>query len=444
VDRRLDVDRPVNGAAVALGLVLVYAVVAGRLDRWSITAPMVLVTVGAVLGDSCLGILHITAGAESVKVVAELTLALLLFADASTIRLRAAEEDVTLPARLLGIGLPLTIALGAVVAHLVFAVSWAQAALVGSLLAPTDAALGLAVVTNPAVPARIRRALTIESGLNDGIATPFVVFFLAVAAAEADHQRWVATSLKELGLAVVFGAGLGWLVGAVGARARRAGWSTPLSDALVVLVTALLAYQGAVAIGANGFVAAFVAGSVFGTAGRQELAPATELTEDLGLFASFAVWVVFGAVFVGPTLAVGFQAGPVLYAVLSLTVVRMVPVALGLIGTGLRRDTVAFVGWFGPRGLASVVFTLLVYEGLHASPDATALGRVATWTILLSVVAHGLSSGPLAGVYARRLARAPSGLPELADAPEHRTRRRALHDRSARPAAGADGGADGR
>ena len=418
-----------TGTAIALGAVLVYAVVAGQLDRWSVTAPMVLVTVGAVLGDSALGVLHVTAGAGSVKVLAELTLALLLFADASTIRLRDAEEDLSLPGRLLGIGLPLTIALGALAAHLVFGASWAESALIGSLLAPTDAALGLAVVTNTAVPVRVRRALTIESGLNDGIATPFVVFFLAVAAAEADHQHWVATSLKELLLGIAFGVGLGWLGGEAASRSRRAGWTTPLSDSLVVLTTALLAYQGAVAVGGNGFVSAFVAGSVFGTAARQELAPATVLTEDIGLFSSFAVWLVFGAVFVGPTLRTGIEWRPVLYAVLSLTVVRMVPVALSLVRTGLRRDTVAFVGWFGPRGLASVVFTLLVYEGLDGSADATALGRVATWTILLSVVAHGLTSGPLASAYARRLAQAPPGLPELEDAPEHRTRRRTLHDR---------------
>ena len=418
-----------TGVAVVLGAVLVYAVVAGKLDRWSITAPLVLVAVGAVLGDSALGIVHVTATAESVKVVAELTLALLLFADASTIRLRDAEEDLSLPGRLLGIGLPLTIGLGALVAHQVFAVSWAEAALIGALLAPTDAALGLAVVTNTAVPARIRRALTIESGLNDGIATPFVVFFLAVAVAEADHQRWVLTSVKELGLAVLFGTALGWLVGALASRAHRAGWTTPLSDSLVVLMTALLAYEGAVAMGANGFVSAFVAGSVFGTAARQHLAPATELTEDIGLFASFAVWVIFGAVFVGPTLAAGLHWRPVLYAVLSLTVVRMVPVAIALVRTGMRPDTVAFVGWFGPRGLASVVFTLLVYEELHGSPDAVMLGRIATWTVLLSVVAHGLSSGPLARRYAARLARAPAGLPEMDDAPENRTRRRTLNDR---------------
>ncbi len=427
-----------TGGAVVLGALLLYAVVAGRLERWSITAPMVLVTVGAVVGDSALGVVHVTTSAESIKVLAELTLAVLLFADASTIRLRDAEGDAGLTGRLLGIGLPLTIGLGTVAAHILFDVPWADAAVIGSLLAPTDAALGLAVVTNPVVPARIRRALTIESGLNDGIATPFVVFFLAVAAAEVDHQRWVVTSVKELGLAVVVGAGLGLVAGAVASRARRSGWTTPLSDSLIVLSTALLAFSGAVAAGANGFVSAFVAGAVFGSASRQELAPATELTEDLGLYASFLVWVVFGAIFVGPTLSEGLPGRTILYAVLSLTVVRMVPVALSLVGTGMRTDTVAFMGWFGPRGLASVVFTLLVYEELHASAEAVALGRIATWTVLLSVVAHGLSSGPLARRYGSRLARAPAGLPELEDVPERRTRRRSLNDRTGGQLPGAD------
>lgn len=430
-----------TGGAIALGALLLYAVVAGRLERWSITAPMVLVTVGAVLGESALGAVHITTSAESIKVLAELTLAVLLFVDASAIGLRDAEGDAALPGRLLGIGLPLTIALGTVVAHLVFPISWADAAVIGSLLAPTDAALGLAVVTNPAVPARIRRALTIESGLNDGIATPFVVFFLAVAAAEADHQKWVFVSVKELALAVVFGIVLGAVVGALAPRARRSKWTTPVSDSLVVLVTALLAYEGAVAVGANGFVSAFVAGAVFGTVSHQALAPATELSEDLGLYASFLVWMVFGAVFVGPTLSAGFSGRAVLYAVLSLTVVRMVPVALSLLGVGFRRDTVAFMGWFGPRGLASVVFTLIVYEDLHGSAEAVALGRIATWTVLLSVLTHGLSSGPLARRYGARLSRAPAGLPELEDVPDRRTRRRTLNDRpdGRRPAAGTSG-----
>jgi NhaP-type Na+/H+ or K+/H+ antiporter len=420
------------GLVVVLVVLVLYGLVASRLEHWSVTTPIVLVTTGIVLGEGGLGVLHVTANAESVRTVSEITLALLLFADASTIRLRDAEGDALLPGRLLGIGLPLTIAFGTVLAHAVLPINWAEAGLVASILAPTDVALGMAVVTDPAVPARVRRALNIESGLNDGIATPFVVFFLTVAVAEQVHKHWIAGSARDVVLAIAFGAALGWVAGAAARRARRARWTTPLSDALVVTTVALLAYAGAVALQANGFVSAFVAGALFGAASRGELREPTEFTEDMGLFLSFAVWVIFGAIFAGPVLRGGVHLRPVLYAVLSLTVIRMLPVALALAGTKLRRDTVAFMGWFGPRGLASVVFTLLAFEGLHGTSQAKGIAEVATWTILLSVLAHGLSARPFATRYAARLGRAPEGLPELATTTEADTRRRTLGDRRRR------------
>ena len=418
-----------TGVTIALGVFALYALVAGRLDRWSVSAPIVLLSSGIVLGEGGLKVMHITAGAESVRVVAELTLALLLFTDASTIRVREAGGDVKLPGRLLGIGLPLTIALGTLIARLILPVSWAEAALIASILAPTDAALGLPVVTNTAVPARIRRALNIESGLNDGIATPVVVFFLAVVSAEAAHQRWILGGVREIVVAVAFGVALGAGSGWLAARARRAGWTTPLSEALVVLSVALIAYEGAVAMQANGFVSAFVAGIAFGAAAGAAFHGATEFTEEIGLFASFAVWVICGAVLVGPVLRQGVHLRAVVYAVLSLTVIRIAPVAVAVVGMRLRPVTVAFLGWFGPRGLASVVFTLLAYEGLHGGPQATAIAEVAAWTILLSVFAHGLSAGPLAARYGRSIAAAPAGAPELEDAAQPPIRRRSLHER---------------
>jgi NhaP-type Na+/H+ or K+/H+ antiporter len=398
---------------------------------------MVLVAVGMVLGDGGLRLLRVTAYSEWVKVLAELTLAILLFADASTIGLRDVEDDASLPGRLLGIGLPLTIGTGTILAHAVLGGSWAEAALVAAVLAPTDAALGLAVVTNASVPARVRRVLNIESGLNDGIATPFVVFFLAVVAAEAEHRHWILGGLKEIALAVAFGAALGAVVGSAAGRARQAGWTTPVSDALVVASVALLAYEGAVLIGANGFVAAFVAGILFGSAAGRQFRQATELTEDVGLYASFAVWMIFGAVLAGPVLRSGIHARTILYALLSLTLVRMVPVAVALCGARLRKDTVAFIGWFGPRGLASVVFTLLVIETLHGGARAAQLTTVATWTVLISVFAHGLSSGPLSALYARRLGRATDDLYEFRATTELRTRKRSLLDRTV-PVSGPD------
>ena len=266
---------------------------------------MVLVAAGIVVGPAALDVLPGTRTSEPYLVLAELTLAVLLFADASTVRLREVEGDVRLPGRLLLIGLPVTIALGTVVARIVFpSQPWGAAALIASILAPTDVALGLPVISNAAVPNRIRRALNVESGLNDGIATPFVTLFLLMVAAE-EHTgpaNWLAEALADLGLAVATALVVG-VVGGVAARhAVRRGWTTPASRELLVLTLALLSYAAALAIGGNGFVAAFLGGIVFGAASDGVLREPTEFAENVGLFASFVVWTLFGAFFAGPQL----------------------------------------------------------------------------------------------------------------------------------------------
>jgi NhaP-type Na+/H+ or K+/H+ antiporter len=416
------------GGWAVVGIVFVcYSLVAHRLDRFSITAPIVLVVAGAVLGAAYLDVLPANPETETIRLLTELTLALILFADASTVKVRQAESDVAVPLRLLGIGLPLTIALGTLAARVVFpSVSWAEAALIAAILAPTDAALGIAVVTNSAVPPRIRRTLNIESGLNDGIATPIVTVLLAVVVAGAAHDQWGTDAVLELArgalIGVFVGFGGGWLI----RRAHDQGWSTPTSDQLVVFSLALSAYGVAVNYSGNGFVAAFVAGIAFGAATRGQLHEATEFTDTVGLFSSFVVWIIFGAAFVGPVIHAGITARPILYALLSLTVIRMLPVALSLIGVRFRSDTIAFIGWFGPRGLASVVFTLIAFDALADDPRAQQLAVVTTWTILLSVVAHGLTSGPLAARYGRRLAAAPAETPELEEVADTRIRQRSL------------------
>ncbi len=412
-------------ALVALVFVC-YAVAARQLDRLSVTAPIVLVAAGTALGAGFLDVLPANPKTETVRLVTELTLALILFADASTVELRQAESDVGLPLRLLGVGLPLTIAFGAVVARLVFpSVSWSEAALIAAILAPTDAALGLAVVTNPAVPLRIRRALNIESGLNDGIATPFVTIFLALAAAGVVEHGW-GDAIFELARGAAIGIVIGYLGGGIVRWAKTAEWSTPLSDQLVVLSLAVLAYSAAVHYSGNGFVAAFVAGLAFGAASRGQLHQATEFTDTVGLFSSFVVWVLFGAAFVGPILRDGVHLRPVLYAVLSLTVVRMLPVAVSLIGARFHSTTILFIGWFGPRGLASVVFTLIAFDAISNHHTAHSLVEITTWTILLSVVAHGLSSGPLAAAYGRHVNRKPADATELTVVAPTRIRKRSL------------------
>jgi NhaP-type Na+/H+ or K+/H+ antiporter len=396
------------GGFVAVGLVgVLYAVAAGRLERWSIGGPLVFTLAGIALGPAGFGAIDTPATNEVVELVTELTLALLLFADASTLGLVQLRRHAGIPARLLLIGLPLTIVLGGGLAYLTLpGITMALAFLVATILAPTDAALSLAVVSNPRVPMTVRNSLNVESGLNDGIATPIVTVLIAVVAAEEGAtQGWLAYAVKTiavaLAVAAVLGGGAGWLV----LRARQAGWTSPISEQFIVLTVALLSYLGTVSLGGNGFVASFVGGLVFGLVSRRELSVATEYAETTGLFLSYAVWALFGGVLAGPLLEHGWHASALVYAVLSLTVVRAVPVALSLIGAGLDRTTVLFVGWFGPRGLASIVFLILAVHGLHLDL-AQIVGEgpyeAVVWTILLSVVLHGITAGPLASAYGKR------------------------------------------
>jgi sodium/hydrogen antiporter len=427
-----------GGLTALAAVVVAYSLVASQLDRWWITGPMVFVGAGVILGPGGLDVLPFSLDNETILTITELTLALLLFSDASTIQLRDVESDAGLPRRLLFVGLPLTIAAGALLAYLMFpGVGWAAAALVATILAPTDAALGLAVVTNRSVPTRIRRALNVESGLNDGIATPFVTLFIAAVAAEESlgDTAWGLEALKQIGLALVAAVVVGYLGGKLLAFAAERGWTSAVSEQIAILALALLAYGGSVAIGGNGFIAAFAGGMLFGAATRRRLAEPVQFTETVGLSASFLVWSIFGAQFVGELLSQDLTARPVIYAVLSLTLIRMLPVAISLAGTHLRPATVAFMGWFGPRGLASVVFTLLGLEEIERGGDGQLLLQTITWTILLSVVLHGISAVPLAARYGAAIATA-GDMPEKQPSREPSIRLRDLagRHRHARPA----------
>lgn len=417
------------GVALFAVIIVLYGALAGKLARWSITAPMIFVAAGLLLSSAGLNVIQLTMQTEGVKRLTEITLALLLFADASTLSFRQVREDAMLPVRLLTIGILLTIALGAITALILFPVEGlAFAALSGAILAPTDAALGLPIFNNPAVPARVRRALNVESGLNDGIATPIVTLFLAFAVATEAQSRsggWLPTALAEIGLAVLAGAGAamagGWLL----RLAARRGWTENAAMQVGTLALGLAAYLGSLALGGNGFIAAFVGGIAFGNVMGRQAVELIEPTEDLGMILSILVWGIFGALFVPLALQFTTDWRPILYAILSLTVIRMAPVALALVGVGFRRDTVALMGWFGPRGLASVVFTLMAFlEFEQVGRPIDTLAATATWTILLSVFAHGLSAVPLSTWYARRLARAPQPLAEtavVADLPGRRS-----------------------
>ena len=294
----------------------------------------------------------------------------------------------------------------------------------GAALAPTDAALGAGVMVNPAVPARIRRLLNIESGLNDGIATPVVVVAIAgAAAAEHAASNGPGAAVAELALGVLVGAVVGGAGGFVVTVARRRGWAEAGFAGSAVLALAVCAYACALALHGNGFIAAFTGGLTYGATSGKRGERLVPYVEETGALVSLLVWLAFGAIAVVPALqSLTWQT--VLYAVLSLTLIRMAPVALSLIGAGLGRPAVAFVGWFGPRGLASVVFALLALEDLGQSAGQAV--AVIAFTVLLSVVAHGLIADPLAHRYGPRLAITAgghdAGIPQM---PERRLTRRA-------------------
>jgi NhaP-type Na+/H+ or K+/H+ antiporter len=313
--------------------------------------------------------------------------------------IRQFRHDLGQYGRLLGIGLPLTILAGWGLAILLFPEMGMWLALVAAAaLAPTDAALGVPVVTNPVVPSRVRRVITVESGLNDGIATPVVMLAIAGAAAAEglEDAPGLGEALAELAVGAVVGAAIGGAGGWLLRSARHRGWAAEDFVGVAVLALALAAYAGALIVHGNGFVAAFCGGLAFGAAaGRRAPSELVFLEQASGLV-SLMVWLLFGAI-VGPAFLDRVDGFTVLYAVLSLTLVRMVPVALALIGSGLDRNTVLFIGWFGPRGLASLVFALLALEELGAGAEQAV--SVIGVTVFLSVLAHGFTAGPLADRY---------------------------------------------
>jgi sodium/hydrogen antiporter len=398
---------------VGLGLIacvlFAFSLVSRRLERTIVTAPMVFVAAGLVAGWS--GALefgaasHAHAGGaevsrEAVFVVAELALVLLLFTDASQLDPRRLRAN-PLPLRLLGIGLPLSIGLGTVLALVVLTdlEVW-ECAIVAAVLAPTDAALGQAVISSPALPSRIREALNVESGLNDGGSVPFLMLFVALAAShEGLEDGWLQFALEQIGYGALIGAAVGAAGGLALRHAAARGWTVPEFEQLAMAALAVIAWLLADHAGGNGFIAAFVGGAAAGTAAGPLRDRVLEFTEDEGQILNLAVFFIFG-VFAADALGEATWQ-MVAYAVLSLTVVRMVPVALAVIGLGLRPATVAFLGWFGPRGLASIILALVVVEEEPALAGLDQIFLVMTVTVLLSILAHGVTAVPITRRYAR-------------------------------------------
>lgn len=392
-----------NVAVIAV-FAFAYACVSRRVESSVLSGPIVFIVGGLLLGPMGLGLIDLGIGAEGLRVLAELTLAMVLFADAANADLGMVRRSALLPARLLLVGLPLTIVLGLVLAAVLFpGLGMAELALLAAILAPTDAALGKPVVTNQAVPEELRESLNLESGLNDGICVPIVLILIGVATGTGIEgrpvQHVVMVVVEEIGIGLITGAVLTVVASFVLRAATGREWLTEGWSGIAAVALAAGCFAAAQALGGSGFIACFVGGLTFNALRPPRKHALLRGAEETGEALSFATWVVFGSAVV-VHIVDRITLPVVIYALLSLTVVRMLPVFLALLGTKLSMTDRLFLGWFGPRGLASVVFAIIILDA--GVPGMGTLGVTITVTIILSVVLHGLSANPVIGALASR------------------------------------------
>jgi NhaP-type Na+/H+ or K+/H+ antiporter len=391
--------------AILAGFVFLYSIAGGLLERTPVSGAIVFTAFGLAFGPLGLGLLTFEVDAGLLRALAELTLALVLFTDAANANLGVLRQSFRIPQRLLLIGLPLTVALGFGFGVLVFdGLTLFEMAILAAMLAPTDAALGKAVVTEEKVPADVREGLNVESGLNDGICVPILFVFLALATGTGAEAGTASLALRLVAEEIGIGAVVGLTLAAVGAWTIRVfaerGWITESWSQLPVVALAVGCFAVAQWLGGSGFIASFSGGLLFGALAKSHKSRLLLAAEGTGDTLALITWVAFGSAVVGQ--AVGyFSWEAVLYALLSLTVVRMLPVFLSLAGMDLGTDVKLFMGWFGPRGLASIVFAVIV---LNADlPGGGTIAMTVACTIILSIVLHGISANPLVAALAKTL-----------------------------------------
>ena len=393
-----------QNAALLAGFLLIYSAVAGRVERSWISGPIICTGIGFILGPDVLGVFRLNITGEGLRVLAELTLAMVLFTDAANADLGVVRRNVGLPERLLLIGLPLTIVLGFLLAAVIFPkLETLEIALLAAILAPTDAALGKPVVTSRKMPAVLREALNLESGLNDGICVPIVVLLLGLAIGtqiEGGTVGHVATVvIEEIGIGAATGLALTWLATSMLRFAERRGWISEHWVEIPIVALAAACFAAAQALGGSGFIACFVGGLLLSGLGARHKEELLRGAEHMGEALALLTWVVFGGIVVARLLDRATWPA-LLSAVLSLTVVRMLPVFLCLIGTRTNTAEKLMIGWFGPRGLATIVFAVLVLDEKLPGNDTIML--TAGWTVLLSVITHGVTANPVVNWIARR------------------------------------------
>ena len=397
-------------------IVFAYGLVSERLTRTVITGPIIFTTAGLLLAFSLPVEQHLNFDLKGFSMLGKIALGLVLFTDATHIRVRDLFKSATIPGRLLGIAMPLVIVFGAAVAIPLFTelTIW-EAALLATILAPTDAGLGHAIMSSKRVPERVRQALNVEAGLNDGLAIPFLMLFIALARVTAPQQQtsWGIYTVQQIGFGLVVGLVIGGIGGWLMQAAGKRGWITEAFQQLALLAVAVLTFFVAEIIGGNEFIATFIAGLVvklnFEDAGQEMLS----FSEAWGQLLNFLVFFIFGMIAADMLGQVGPKIW--LYAVLSLTVVRILPVVISLIGVRLQMSTNVFMGWFGPRGLASIILGLIMIKEEAGIPGQLMIELAVVATVLLSVFAHGITAAPGINLYARQVEKMPDEAPEKGD-----------------------------
>ena len=396
---------------VILLLLLGWALIAGRLARYSVTAPLALLVAGVALTAGQDPVFVFDIEFEAAERIVEVIVAILLFTDATEVPGGVLGREPRLTLRLLLIALPLSLVAGWLVGVVLFpGLSLWLVAVLATIVMSVDLTPAVSFVRDHRIPERLRQVLNAESGLNDGIVAPTFLFCLAAATAAGSEAQADAAidAVPSLGVAFLVGAFVGAVAARVLNRALQAGWTQASALRLGVLTLPLLAYAGAVVLGGNGFIAAFVAGVFFEPEARRLSADALHLVEDVGALLSLALWFLFGAVLNDVVERGSITWQIVLYAALALTAARMLPVAASLIGTDLVRRDRLFLGWARPRGIGSVVFGLLAYIEL-SGPDAEVVLAVMVVTVAASIVVHGLSTGLVTRRYGRPARRASPG-----------------------------------
>ena len=393
----MDLERIYFVISILAGIVFLYTLIAKRIENSAISGPIVYVALGLLLGEYGLGIIGLSAEANDLRLLADLTLALILFSDAAHSNLTVLKQKAVYPVRMLMFGLPGAIILGTFVAVILFDVlSVIEAAILATMLAATDAALGKAVISNPKVPTPVSEGLNVESGLNDGLCVPILLLLIAVETstthADISTHHALMVFAEELGIGTLVGLSLAYIGAKLLYWSAKKKWLSEIWVQLTVGAIALTSFGLAQTLHGSGYIAAFTGGLLFGHLASRHTHKLVLTTESLAELLAMLTWILFGAAVVGQVLGL-FSINMMVYALISLTLIRMIPIYLSFIGTSVPARHRWFMGWFGPRGLASIVFTIIVLDA--ELPGGRFIALTVACTVILSLVLHGITARAL-------------------------------------------------